>query len=119
MAPAFDLVDVAKEIQRADEMLANVTSGKLVTIAEQMRALKGQAEKILERARRDAELHRAKCNFEKTPGMVLHLYERDTGELYFSLLAPHEWSLQHPQTFKGSYRLEADMSFSRVDEVEV
>ena len=116
MAPAFDLVNAAEEIQRADAMLATVTGGKLSAIAEQMRALREQAARLLESARRDAELHRATCSFEKKPGGVYHLYRRDAdGELWFSLMGPAEWSRPQPQTFEGTYRLEVDMSYSRLD----
>jgi hypothetical protein len=38
MAPAFGLVDVAAEIERADAMLATVTHGKLELIAAQIRS---------------------------------------------------------------------------------
>jgi hypothetical protein len=116
MAPAFDLVSAAEEIQRADETLATMTGGKLAVIADQIRHLKEKAHALLERARRDAELHRARCNFEKKPGGIYHLYRRHDGVRWFSLLAPTEWSRPQPQTFEGTYRLEADMSFTRTDE---
>lgn len=118
MAPSFSLVDVAAEIERADSMLATMTSGKLDLIAGQIRRLQEQARAVLERAQRDAELHRARCSFEKNPGDVYHLYRKHDGERWFSLLAPEEWSRPQPQTFEGSYRLEADMSFTRVDAVD-
>lgn len=119
LAPAFDLVDLAREIERADATLANVAEGKLALIAKQMRALKEEAAAILARGRRDAFLHRVACSFEKKIGGVVHLYRRDDGGLWFSLLAPHEWTTKRAQTFVASYRLEPDMSFSLVDGVEV
>ena len=115
MAPTYDLVDVAKEIQRADETLATMTGGKLGIIAAQIQRLQEEARLLLEKAQRDAELHRAQCRFEKKPGGVYHLYRRDDGTRWFSLLAPDEWSTPRRQTFEGSYRLELDMSFTRVD----
>jgi hypothetical protein len=116
MAPAFDLVNAAEEIQKADAMVATMTGGKLSVLAEQMRAIRAQAARILERARRDADLHRARCNFEKKAGAVYHLYRRnDDGELWFSLMGPTEWSRPQPQAFEGTYRLEADMSYTRLD----
>lgn len=118
MAPSFGLVDVAKEIERADSTIATMATGKLELIARQMRALREEAERVLERARRDAELHRVKCSFEKSAGGIYHLYRRASGELYFSLMAPNEWSLPHAQEHIGSYRLEADMSFTPLEEVE-
>lgn len=116
MAPSFSLVDVAAEVEKADAMLATVTGGKLTVIAEQIRNLQDKARTLLARAHRDAELHRVRCNFEKKPGGEYHLYRRATGERWFSLLAPHEWSSPPAnQTFEGSYRLDMDMGFTRID----
>ena len=92
-----------------------VTTGKLGQIADQIRHLQEEARILLERAQRDAELHRAQCSFEKKPGGEYHLYRRDTGELWFSRLAPDEWTSEQPQTYEGTYRLELDMSFTRLD----
>jgi hypothetical protein len=115
LAPAYDLVNIASQIQKADETIATMTGGKLAVIAEQIARLREQAGVLLERARRDAELHRARCNFEKKPGRVYHLYRKSDGTLWFSLLAPDEWTAEQGQTFEGSYRLELDMSFTRLD----
>lgn len=119
MAPSFGLVDAAREIEKSDVVLASVTGGKLSVIADQIRHLQEQARAVLARAQRDAELHRARCSFEKKAGGVYHLYKRhDGGELWFSLLGPEEWSTKRPQDFEGSFRLEADMSFTRLDVTE-
>ena len=115
MAPSFDLVDVAREIQRADATIATMTGGKLEVIAEQIRALQDKARVLMEKARRDAELHRVRCNLEKRVGAVYHLYREPDGARWFSLMAPDEWSARGERAYEGSYRLEADMSFSRVD----
>jgi hypothetical protein len=119
MAPSYDLVNVAEQIQKADATLATMTGGKLGLIADQIRRLQEQARTMLEKARRDAELHRVRCAFEKKPGGIYHLYRRtEGGELWFSRLGPDEWSTPQPQTFEGTFRLELDMSFSRLDEEE-
>jgi hypothetical protein len=119
MAPAFSLVDAAAEIESADAMLATTTGGKLGVIAEQIRRLQEQARSMLERAQRDAELHRARCSFQKRPGGVYHLYRMDAdGQRWFSLLAPEEWLRPQPQSYEGTYRLEADMAFTRLDVIE-
>ena len=119
LAPSFSLVDVAGEIEKADAMLATTTGGKLGVIANQIRHLQEQARALLERAQRDAELHRARCSFEKKPGGVYHLYRRDAdAERWFSLVAPEEWLRPQPQTYEGTYRLEADMGFTRLDVIE-
>ena len=51
----------------------------------------------------------------KRPGAVYHLYRRPTGEPYFSLLSPADWNDAPPHTFEGSYRLENDLSFSKLE----
>lgn len=118
MAPAFQLVDLAAEVAKADDMIANVTGGKLLTIAEQIRSLQNRAREILERAKRDADLHRVTCRFEKKPGETVHLYRDDDGSMNFSLFAPHEWKTKPKHTFVESYRLEQDLSFTPLAEVE-
>lgn len=118
MAPAYDLVNAAEQIQNADRTLAAMTGGKLGVIAEQISRLQEQARQLLEKARRDAELHRAECRFEKRAGDVYHLYRRVDGVAWFSRLAPDEWVTAHTNTFEGSYRLELDMSFTRLDKDE-
>lgn len=115
LAPSYALVDVAAEIEKADATLATMTGGKLAVIGAQIKQLQEQARVLLERARRDAELHRVRCSFEKKPGTVVHLYRKEDGDRWFSLLAPDEWVTSQPQTFEGSYRLELDMSFTRLD----
>ncbi|HVJ90834.1 MAG TPA: DUF2452 domain-containing protein [Labilithrix sp.] len=114
-APSFDLVDIAAQIQRADQTLATMTGGKLGVIAEQIARLQAQARRLLEKSQRDAELHRVTCNFEKKPGSEIHLYRRTNGERWFSRLAPDEWVTKQEQTFEGTFRLELDMSFTRID----
>ncbi|MGB1274343.1 MAG: DUF2452 domain-containing protein [Nannocystaceae bacterium] len=110
MAPAIELVDLARQIERADHMLAVGVNGKLEIIAEQIRGLQKRAQEILDAAQRDAELHRARCNFVKRPGRVYHLYRSDT-EAYFSMLSPDDWRGQSPHAFAGSYELLTDMTW--------
>jgi hypothetical protein len=117
LAPPVDLVDTAREIQRADETIRNHVGGKLQVIAEQMRALRDQAQAIMAQAQRDAELHRAVCQFKKRPGQIYHLYERSPGELYFSMLSPEDWNGAPPHPYKGAYRLEADLSWTAAEEL--
>lgn len=117
MAPATELVDLAREIAEADRMLGNVVHGKLAVIATQMKALQQQAHALLERSARDQRLHRARCNFKRQPGKIYHLYSKGDESLYFSMLSPAEWGGEPPHTFIGSYRLESDMSWTPVEEI--
>ena len=111
LAPVHDLVDVAREIQLADAAVRNVTSSKLRVIAENIRRLQDQAREVLERAQHDAELHRAECCFHKRPGHTYHLYRRADGKTSLSMISPREWGVP-PHQFLGSFRLEADMSWT-------
>jgi len=117
MAPSFDIVDLAKEIAQADDQIAQHTNGKLRVIAEQIKHLQKQAKDILEHAQNDQTLHRAKCNFKRKPGEIYHLYKKRDDSLYFSMLSPQEWGSSAPHSYEGSYRLEADMSWTSVDEI--
>jgi len=111
------LVDAAREIERADQWIASTSSAKLEQIAEQMHALRKQAEQVLADAQANAELHRAEARFARHPGKTYHLYERSPGQRYWSLLAPGDWRGAPPHTFVGSYRLEADQSWTPLDHI--
>lgn len=117
LSARHDLIDMAREIQLADAAVTAVASAQLETIAGQIRELQREAARVLEAARRNAELHRATCRFKKIPGRVYHLYARPSGERYFSLLSREDWNGAPPHAFEGSYRLEADMRWTPIDEV--
>lgn len=121
LAPAIELVDVAKEIAQANALIGEATADRLGMIAEQIRALQDQAREILEKARRDVVLHKAECRFQKVAGQTYHLYRKGEGEgatYYFSMLSPDDWRGNPPDAFEGSYRVEVDLSFSSLEEVE-
>lgn len=113
------LVDVAREIEHADTMLASVTHAQLSLIADQIKALRAEAERVLTRAKQNAELHRAEARFVRHPGKTYHLYERPgpggTSVRYWSLLSPAEWGATPPHPFVGSYRLELDQTFTQLE----
>ena len=117
LAPVHDLVHVAKEIQKADNAIRNTTHSKLRIIAENIRHLQAQALEVLEQARKDADLHRALCSFSKRPGHTYHLYQRADGQTLLSMISPHEWG-EPPHEFLGTFRLEADLSWTPVEETE-
>jgi hypothetical protein len=107
------LVDRAKEIEMADMSIQAVAGGKMELILKQIRQLQSEAKLVLEEAQKSAELHRIKCNFEKKIGQTLHLYQKSTGEKYFSMLSPEEWG-NPPHLFIGSYLLKADQTFEEI-----
>ncbi|MEF8793722.1 DUF2452 domain-containing protein [Thiohalorhabdus sp.] len=117
-APAFSLVNTAQEIAKADEMVNTRVSGKLKVIADQIKALQAEAEEIMASAEQDMELHTAKCNFQRQPGKTYHLYEKEDSSLYFSMLSPDDWNGTPPDTFRGSYRLEPDYSWTPAEKAD-
>ena len=109
LAPSIDLVDMAEEIARADDILSIQATGKLQMLLEQMRGLQDEARNLLEETRRNQELHQAECGFKKITGSIYHLYSKKDTSLLFSMIGPDEWSRAVPYQFLGSYRLEHNM----------
>jgi hypothetical protein len=109
----MELEALAREIARADDMLAARTSAQLRLIAEQVRALQARARGLLEEARRQAELNRAACGFATVAGRTYHLYRLGDGRLRFSLLSPEEWGGPPAGDYVAPYRLERDGSWAR------
>jgi Protein of unknown function (DUF2452) len=97
-------------------MLGAVATGKLRLIQQQILHLQEEARRVIEAAEDDMLLHAASCLFVKRPGHVYHLYHRGPGDsdTYFSLLSPDEWGIA-PHPHLGSYKLENDLSWTRVD----
>lgn len=114
LSAPISLTEAAREIEQADQWIAATTSAKLSVIADQIRALQQQAQSVVEEARRYAALHRAQAHFKRRPGKIYHLYQREPSGLYWSLLSPEDWDGQPPHPFVGSYRLEADQSFTQI-----
>lgn len=117
LAPAYTLVDIAAEIERADSSIGTVVSSKLEVIAQQIRMLQQQAEDILAKAQGDLDLHRARCSFARRIGHIYHLYEHAEGHLYWSMLAPEDWKSDPPHPYRGSYRLESDQSWTAAEDI--
>lgn len=115
-----DLIELAREIQTADGFIRATACSKLQVIAEQVRFLQSQAQKVLEEAKLNSNLHHAACNFRKVPGRLYHLYQRPSGQHYFSMLSPQDWGGDGlcPHKFLGTYRLEHDMSWTPEDQLQ-
>ncbi|TRY93090.1 hypothetical protein DNTS_008617 [Danionella cerebrum] len=114
----MDLIALAQQVQKGDEFIRANACNKLTVIAEQIRYLQEQARKVLEDAKKDAELHHAACNVVKKPGNMYYLYMRESGQQYFSILSPQEWGPSCPHKFLGGYKLQHDMSWTPQEEVQ-
>lgn len=116
LAPAFETTDLAAEVARAESMLSARTGAKLRVIADQIKTLQAEARKVLDEAREEQMLTRAQCGFKRIPGHCYHLYRKADGGSFFSMLSPADWQGEPPHVFLGSYRLEADYSWTPADE---
>ncbi|XP_031234316.1 uncharacterized protein C1orf50 homolog [Mastomys coucha] len=114
----LDLVALAEQVQKADEFIRANATNKLTVIAEQIQHLQEQARKVLEDARRDADLHHVACNMVKKPGNIYYLYQRESGQQYFSIISPEEWGAGCPHDFLGAYKLQHDMSWTPYEDME-
>lgn len=85
---ANDIISLAHQIQTADVSIRNTATGKLTMILDQIKFLQGQAQKILEESENSMNLHKAACNFRKVPGNIYHLFQRESGQKYISMLSP-------------------------------
>ncbi|MDH5632497.1 MAG: DUF2452 domain-containing protein [Gammaproteobacteria bacterium] len=117
LGAAVELVDLARQIQDADQLTHAKANAKLRIIADQIRVLQNEARKVLEDVKQEQDLHRVQCNFPRKPGQMCHLYRKPDGKRYFSLLSPEDWNGTPPHDYLGSFRLEADMSWTPLDKL--
>ncbi|KAK0131905.1 hypothetical protein N1851_033304 [Merluccius polli] len=101
-----------------DDFIKANACNKLTVIADQIKYLQEQARKVLEDAKKDADLHHAACNIVKKPGNFYYLYQRPSGQKYFSIISPQEWGASCPHQFIAGYKLQHDMSWTPLDQVE-
>merc|ERR1712242_695857 len=115
----FDLVELAAQVQKADQFTRATAGSKLTVIAEQVRFLQEQAKKVLEDARLNALLHKTACNFKKVPGKTYYVYKqkKNPDEEFLSMISPEEWGSACPE-YVGGYRLEFDMSWTELQDCD-
>jgi len=109
----FDLVELADVVQKADQFTKATAGSKLQVIAEQVRFLQQQAQKVLEEARMAALINKTSCNFKKICGKTYYIYKqrKNPDEDFISMISPEEWGASGPE-FVAGYRLEFDMSWT-------
>jgi len=117
-ADANDLVALAIQVQKADECTRSVAGSKLGVIAEQIKFLQQQALRVMQEAKLNADLNHAACNMVKKPGNIYHLYQRDSGQKYLSIISPSEWGASCPHDYISSHRLEYDMSWTPIEKLQ-
>lgn len=115
---AGDLEKLIETLQQSETHVKNTAYNKLQVIGEQIKFLQKQAHDILGNATKDSELHRIPCNFVKAPGQIYHLYERPSGDKFWSMVSPEEFGKGNKNEHLGSYRMEVDRSFTRADQLQ-
>ncbi len=86
---------------------------------QQMAMLKRQAEALMEEARRieerlrlSAQIFEADVNFTPVVGQIYHLYNRESGSKFLSLIGPRQWSERSkPLEHLGTFRYLADSTW--------
>ena len=70
-------------------------------IAEQVRFLQEQAQKVLEDAQRNAHLNHIACNFKKIPGKTYYVYKKPdlNAKEYMSMISPEVRLLSFSSTY--------------------
>lgn len=115
---AGDLETLVATLKTSEAQVKNTAYNKLDVIAEQIKFLQNQAKEILHNAAKDSHLHSIPCNFVKSPGQIYHLYERPSGEKFWSMVSPEEFGAFNKNESLGSWRLEADRSFTKVEQID-
>ncbi|XP_022203544.2 uncharacterized protein C1orf50 homolog [Nilaparvata lugens] len=115
---SLEIAALSGELAKADQLAQTVAFGKLEMVAEQLKFLKSQTYSVVVKLREGLSLNHVACNFKKIPGSIYHLYQRPSGQKYFSMLSPEEWNGAAPHDFLGSFRLEQDMTWTPASEIE-
>jgi len=130
---ATELVELAAQIATADQFTRSTAGAKLSIIAEQVRFLQEQARQVLEEARLSSLISHTACNFKKIPGKIYYIYKQRNAAAhmrgaflsnaaasekeFLSMISPEEWGKAGPE-FVAGYRLEFDMSWTRLDHLD-
>ncbi|CAH1183671.1 unnamed protein product [Phaedon cochleariae] len=113
----IEMMELESHLTNANSHVASNARNKLEIIGRQMKNLQELMTDVIRETNLNHELNGAACNFVKKPGNVYHLYERPSGQKYFGMLSPEEW-INTPHKFLGSYRLEADYSWTPAGDEE-
>lgn len=89
--------------------------GKLKIISDQIKSLQKLGEELIMETQTNIELHNIPCSIAKKSGDIFHLYRREDGTQFLSIISPPEWNGMFTLTYEGTFKLEQDMSWIRVD----
>ena len=109
-APAITLPDT-KDYR---EVKVKEAQNKLKTRYEELEA---EFKKLVETAADNELIYSANISFSPKVGEVYHLYQKEDGEAWVSLIGPEEWGpsrLGYDFEFLGSFRLATDSVWIRI-----
>lgn len=105
---------IEKNLAQAEQpikLIANSLESKLSIIDQQILQLQETADALIQEARKNVELHLIPCSVAKKAEGVYHLYKREDGSKFFSIIAPHEWGSLFKFEFINSYYLNHDLTW--------
>ena len=102
--PSITLPDVAGAKKESGQKASNYFTDKLSTI-------KQEYDNLMNLANDTEMVNKAEIRFEPKSGFLYHLYERENGSQYISLISPEEWG--KPMNHVGSFIFSADGTWVR------
>ena len=106
-APAITLPDT-KDYR---EVKVKEAQNKLKTRYEELEA---EFKKLVETAADNELIYNANISFSPKVGEVYHLYQKEDGATWVSLIGPDEWGPGYNFEFLGSFRLATDSVWIRI-----
>ena len=70
-----------------------------------LKELQEEYNKLSEEYQLNEMVYNAQCRFTPVIGEVYHLYERENGSTFLSMIGPNEWLSVKPHQFIGSFKL--------------
>lgn len=105
-APAIQLPDT-KDYR---EVKVKEAQNKLRSKYEE---LEQEFKKLVETAADNELIYSANVRFSPIVGRTYHLYKKEDGETWVSMVGPHEWGPNYDFEFLGSFRLATDSVWIR------
>lgn len=111
--------DMGKVKSYALQAMEQQTDMQLRQIQQQIELLARQAREIKERSDISVWIYQAVMGFNPIVGHVYHLYEKDDGRHFLSMVSPHEWGRSRSfKRFVATVKLLADHTWDILEKGE-
>ena len=108
-APAFK--DTSNEVS-VWKSQKHEASNKYFNI--KLKELQEEYEKLLEEYQVNEMVYNAQCRFAPVIGEVYHLYEREDGSSFLSMIGPKQWQTKKDFDFVGSFKLTSNDKWEKL-----